>query len=35
MNGVRSFAADLQKELVERQRAESGGLLCDCYLFKE
>jgi hypothetical protein len=35
MNGVRSFAADLQKELEERQRAESGGLLCDCYLFKE
>jgi hypothetical protein len=27
MNGVRSFAADLQKELEKRQRAESGGLL--------
>jgi hypothetical protein len=34
MNGVRGVAADLQTELEERQRVESGGLLCNCYLFR-
>ncbi len=32
---MRGVAADLQKELEERQRAESEGLLCTCYLLRE